>query len=90
MRNDDTQAPTELPVKVRRALELAYAVEGVVGARVWQWQGRIAVGVRGGPAFASSSLLRSVESAVAGLREPGETWEFGLLDGGAWKERGSD
>jgi hypothetical protein len=29
---------------------------------------------------APSELLRRVESAVAGLREPEETWEFGFLE----------
>ncbi len=69
-----------LPPRLRRTLELVYGVEGVVAARVWQAPGRIAVGVRGGAATGPSDLLRRVESAVAGLREPGETWEFGILD----------
>jgi hypothetical protein len=29
---------------------------------------------------APSELLRRVEHAVAGLREPEELWDFGLLD----------
>jgi hypothetical protein len=29
---------------------------------------------------APNELLRRVEVAVAGLREPDETWEFGLLE----------
>ncbi len=66
--------------RVRRALELVYGVEGVVAARVWQWGARFAVGVRGGSAALSSQLLRCVESAVSGIREPGETWDFGLLE----------
>jgi hypothetical protein len=69
-----------LPPKVRRALELAYAVEGVVAAKVWQWPGRMAVGVRGCSAASPTELLRRVESAVSGLRDPGESWEFGILD----------
>jgi hypothetical protein len=52
----------------------------VVGARVWVTPGRIAVGVRGGAATAPADLLRRVELAVAGLREPGETWDFGFLE----------
>jgi hypothetical protein len=68
------------PPRLRRALELVYGVEGVVGARVWLWPGRIAVGVRGGAASGPPDLLRRVELAVAGLREPGETWEFGILE----------
>ena len=70
----------DLPPKVRRTIELVYGVEGVIAARVWQWPGRVAVAVRGGVATLPSALLRRVEAAVAGLREPGETWEFGILD----------
>ncbi|HEY8087968.1 MAG TPA: hypothetical protein VIF09_08985 [Polyangiaceae bacterium] len=69
-----------LPPKLRRTLELVYGVEGVVAARVWQWGERIAVGVRGGNATSPADLLRRVESAVASIREPGDSWEFGLLD----------
>jgi hypothetical protein len=69
-----------LPPKVRRALELVYAVEGVVAARVWHWPGRIAVGVRGGSATSPMDLLRRVEIAVASLREAEEAWDFGILE----------
>jgi hypothetical protein len=30
---------------------------------------------------AEPELLHRVERAVAGLREPDETWDFGLIDG---------
>src|SRR6185312_8184546 len=76
----DADAPRTLPPKLRRALELAYNVEGVVAARVWHWPGRIAVGIRGGSATSPSDLLRRVEVAVAGLREPNESWDFGILE----------
>ncbi len=76
----NAEAPQALPPRLRRTLELVYAVEGVVAARVWQWPGRIAVGVRGGSTTVPSSLLHRVQVAVAGLREPGETWEFGIMD----------
>ena len=69
-----------LPPKLRRVLELVYAVEGVVAARVWQWPGRIAVGVRGGNATSPMDLLRRVEAAVASLQEPEESWDFGILE----------
>lgn len=69
----------ELSPRLRRTLELVYGVEGVVAARVWQWPGRVAVGIRGGPATAPD-LIKRVEDAVAGLREAGEVWEFGILD----------
>jgi len=61
-------------------LELVYGVEGVVAARVWQWPGRVAVAVRGSSASTPIELVSRVEAAVAALREPGETWEFGVLD----------
>jgi hypothetical protein len=73
-------AQRELPQRIRRTLELVYGVEGVTAARVWHWPGRVAVGVRPAMLCAPSELLRRVESAVAGLREPDETWEFGLLE----------
>jgi hypothetical protein len=71
---------TVLPPRLRRTLELVYGVEGVTAARVWHWPGRVAVGVRPATLSAPSELLRRVESAVAGLREPDETWDFGLLE----------
>jgi hypothetical protein len=76
----DRPEPRELPPKVRRALELAYAVEGVVSARVWQWPGCVAVGIRGSGSSSAADLLRRVQTAVAGLRNPDESWEFGILD----------
>lgn len=73
-------AATDLPPRLRRTLELVYGVEGVTAARVWHWPGRVAVGVRPAMLSAPAELLKRVESAVAGLREPEETWEFGLLE----------
>jgi hypothetical protein len=70
----------ELTQRLRRTLELVYGVEGVFAARVWQWPGRVAVGVRGGAAGSPEALIRRVEAAVAGLREPGEAWDFGILE----------
>ena len=55
-------------------------MEGVTAARVWQWDKRIAVGVRGVPGSSPQALLPRVEAAVLGLREPEETWEFGILE----------
>lgn len=74
------QTSVELPPRLRRTLELVYGVEGVTAARVWHWPGRVAVGVRPAMLSAPAELLHRVESAVAGLREPEETWEFGLLE----------
>jgi hypothetical protein len=73
-------ASSDLPPRLRRTLELVYGVEGVTAARVWHWPGRVAVGVRPAVLSAPNELLHRVESAVAGLREPEETWEFGLLE----------
>jgi hypothetical protein len=64
---------------LRRTLELVYGVEGVLEARIWQWPGRVAVGVRGGQGTSPSDLVRRVEVAVAGIREPEEAWDFGIL-----------
>ena len=70
--------------RLRRILEIAYAVDGVHGARVWEWpeEGgmKVAVAVRPAHTVAAPELLRRVEAALTGLREPGETWDFGLLD----------
>jgi hypothetical protein len=70
----------EPPARLRRAVELAYAVEGVIGARVWKSDDVIAIGIRAAPNASPNDLLRRVEIAVASLREPEEKWEFGLLD----------
>jgi hypothetical protein len=64
--------------RVQRILQLVYAVEGVVAVRVWQWASNVAIAIRGGAAGAD--LMGRVEAAVAGIREPGETWHFGLLE----------
>ncbi|MEO8874899.1 MAG: hypothetical protein ABI461_04865 [Polyangiaceae bacterium] len=76
----DEPIPLQPPARLRRVIELAYAVEGVVGARVWQSDGIIALGIRSAPNASPNDLLRRVEIAVASLREPEEKWEFGLLD----------
>jgi hypothetical protein len=78
----DTHAPSS--TRAQRALELVYEVEGVGAARVWIWPGRAAVAVRGASGGnGSQDLLRRVEAAVIGMREPGETWEFGFLQDSA-------
>lgn len=79
--NDAPAAVTTLPPRLRRTLELVYGVQGVTAARVWQWEGRVHVGVRPAMLSAPGELLRRVENAVSGLREPEESWDFGLLDG---------
>ena len=79
-KSDDPIEIIEPPLRLRRAVELAYAVEGVIGARVWQSDNVIAIGIRAAPNASPNDLLRRVEIAVASLREPDEKWEFGLLD----------
>jgi hypothetical protein len=67
-------------------LEIIYGVDGVAAAKVWEWPGdggmqkRIAVAIRPAPRTSPQELLQRVEAAIAGLREPDELWEFGLLD----------
>jgi hypothetical protein len=43
------------------------------------WAGGAAVAVQGVGGTTSQDLLRRVEAAVIGMRETGETWEFGFL-----------
>jgi hypothetical protein len=71
-----TDAPSPATLRI---LEIVYTVEGVVAARVWQSPGRVAIGVRGGAGTSPTALLRQVESAVIGLRQPGVSWDFGWL-----------
>jgi hypothetical protein len=69
-----------LAPRVRRAVELVYAVEGVSAVRVWPQGQGMAIGVRGSASAAPADLVRRVEAAIAGLREPGEAWDVGVLD----------
>ncbi len=82
--NEPKDAP--LPPRLKRTLELVYHVEGVVAARVWLWtenkgaDEKVAVAVRATSTTGPADVLRRVEIAVEGMRQPGEAWEFGLLD----------
>jgi hypothetical protein len=69
----------KLPPRLRRAIELIYQVEGVTGARVWHWAGRIAVGLSLTATSTPAEVFGRVAAAVAPLKEGDETWEFGLL-----------
>lgn len=72
---------SELPPRLRRALELVYSVEGVTGARVWELEdGTVAIGVRSSPLTSPLELVRRVDKALSALREEGGVWEVGLLD----------
>ena len=70
-------------VRRRKALwegQLVFAVEGVVGARIWVWPGGVAVGVSVGAGVLQDETLRHVEAAIAPLRAHDEVWDFGILD----------
>ncbi len=69
-----------LAPRMRRILELVYSIEGVGEARVWEWDQKIAVGVRATATTSPSDLLKRIESQIVVVREPGETWTFGLLE----------
>jgi hypothetical protein len=73
----------DLDPRVKLVLELVYQVEGVVGAKVWSMPDRVAVGVRIGNGHGVSEVLARVEAATNVAREPGEAWDYGLLDGDA-------
>lgn len=79
-RPDQRRGEAELAPRLRRTLQLVYAVDGVVAVRVWQWGLNVAIGVRGGSMASPTELIRRVQAAVAGLSEPGEAWDFGLLE----------
>ena len=87
MSTEDPSAPPNAPSsddldpRVRRTLELVYQVEGVVAAKVWAMPDCMAVGVRVGAGHGSTEVIARLQTVTAGLREPGETWDFGLLDG---------
>lgn len=69
-----------LSPRLRRTLEIVYGVDGVAGARVWQWPGHVAIGVTPSPLVNANELLHRVAHATIGLREPDEVWDFGVLD----------
>jgi hypothetical protein len=79
----DGREPSDLDPRIRRTLELVYQVEGVVAAKVWAMPERVAVGVRIGTGHGAPEVLRKIEQATSNLREPGETWDFGLLESDA-------
>ena len=88
---DQTESPPNSPPppvddldpRVRRTLELVYQVEGVVAAKVWAMPDRMAVGVRVGSGHGAAEVIARLQAVTVGLREPGEAWDFGLLDGDA-------
>jgi hypothetical protein len=85
---DDTDEPTAaandaLDPRVRRILEIVYEVEGVVAAKVWALPGQVAIAVRVGSRHGSTDVIAQIANVTIGLREPGEAWDFGLLEGDA-------
>jgi hypothetical protein len=80
-RADDSLQGAALTPRLRRTVQLVYAVDGVIAVHVWHWGPNVAIGVRGGASSSPIDLVRRVEAAVAGLREPGEAWDFGILEG---------
>ena len=81
--NTGPPAIDDLDPRVRRTLELVYQVEGVVAAKVWAMPDRVAVGVRVGSGHGAPEVMARLQAVTVGLREPGEAWDFGLLDGDA-------
>jgi hypothetical protein len=79
-RADESPRGAGLTPRLRRTVQLVYAVDGVIAVHVWQWGPNVAIGVRGGASTSPVDLVRRVEAAVAGLREPGEAWDFGILE----------
>ena len=77
---DPESPPPRLTPRLRRILELVYGVEGVLEARVWEWEDGVAVGIRPNATTSANELLSRVESHVIVVREPGETWSFGVLE----------
>ena len=72
-----------LDPRVRHILELVYEVEGVVAAKVWALPGQVAIAVRVGSRHGSSDVIAHIANVTLGLREPGEAWDFGILEGDA-------
>lgn len=68
----------DLPPRLELALEIIYRIEGVAAAKIWQWEDRVAVAVRG-VGHVEEQLLRRVEASLVSLAEPNEIWEYGIL-----------
>lgn len=68
----------DLPPRLELALEIIYRIEGVAAAKIWQWEDRVAVAVRG-VGLVEEQLLRRVEASLVSLAEPNEIWEYGIL-----------
>lgn len=83
MPSRDDPTGDDLDPRIRRTLELVYQVEGVVAAKVWAMPDRVAVGVKIGTGHGPSEVMARLEQVTVALREPGETWDFGLIEGDA-------
>lgn len=60
--------------KLRRAIDRAFAVEGVRAVRGWCWESHIAVAVSGTP-----DVLAPVRHTLEPLMDSHEIWDVGLL-----------
>ena len=78
-----TSTASDIDPRVRRTLELVYQVEGVVAAKVWAMPDRVAVGVKLGNGHGAPEVIARIEVVTAALRAPGESWDFGLIEGDA-------
>lgn len=83
MTSRDDPHSDDLDPRIRRTLELVYQVDGVVAAKVWAMPDRVAVGVKIGTGHGQADVMARLEQVTVALREPGETWDFGLLEGDA-------
>jgi hypothetical protein len=68
----------ELPPRLEQALEIVYRIPGVSAAKIWQWDGKVAIAVRGA-GHVEAQLLKRVEASLVSLALPNETWEYGIL-----------
>ena len=71
---------SDLDPRVRETLRRVYDVEGVIAAKVWSMPERMFVGVRVAHGHGLDRVLMRVHRATQELAEPGEQWEFGVLD----------
>ena len=69
--------------RLRRVVDVAYQVDGVLGVRAWVLPEGVTVAVQVSPRAGPTDVLRTVEAALAALREPGEQLHVGLMDGPA-------
>jgi hypothetical protein len=78
-----TQPPQVPSERSKRISDSLLQVPGIVEVRVWEMgSSRVEVGVRVSPGRGAHEALRRAQEATTPLRQPGETWHFGLLSEG--------